>query len=254
MVAAGLSEPNGSLDGRVAVVIGASRGIGKGIAVELALAGAHVVVAGRTLDPAPGPSGSLAETVALIAELGGGAEAVRCDVTDDEQIAALFARIGERSGRLDVLVNAAFDTPGFRSTIDVPFWELPISIWHDVVDLGTRSIYVACAHATPLMLGGGGGTIVNISARGAETYRYNVAYGVGKAAVDRMTRDMAHELRDRQRRGRVGLARPDPHRAHRRDARPARPVGGDERRERRCDGDAALTSAAGSSHWRLTRT
>ncbi len=197
MAAAGLSAPDGSLLGRVAVVIGASRGIGKGIAVELALAGAHVVAAGRTLDPAPGPSGSLAETVALIAELGGSAEAVRCDATDDDDVVALFAGVRQRAGRLDVLVNAAFDTPGFRSTIDVPFWKLPISVWHDVIDLGTRSMYVACALATPLLLDGGGGTIVNISARGAESYRYNVAYGTGKAAVDRMTRDMAYELRDR---------------------------------------------------------
>jgi len=185
------------LNGRVAVVVGASRGIGKGIAVELALAGARVYAAGRTVEARPGPSGSLAETVALIEELGGWAEAVRCDATDDDDLAALVARVRDEEGRLDVLVNAAFDTPGFRSTIDVPFWELPVSVWRDVFDLGTRSMYVACVYATPLMLAGDGGLIVNISARGAANYRYNVAYGVGKAAVDRMSRDMAHELRDR---------------------------------------------------------
>ena len=185
------------LDGRVAVVVGASRGIGKGIAIELALAGALVYAVGRTLEPRPGPAGSLSETVATIAELGGRAMPVRCDATDDDDVEALFARVRDESGRLDILVNAAFDTPGFRSTIDVPFWQLPVSIWRDVVDLGTRSAYVACVHATPLILDSGGGLIVNVSARGAERYRYNVAYGVGKAALDRMTRDMAHELRDR---------------------------------------------------------
>jgi len=185
-----------SLDGRVAVVIGASRGIGKGVAIELALAGALVFAAGRTLEPRPGSSGSLSETVATITELGGRAVAVRCDATDDDDVAALFARVRDEAGRLDVLVNAAFDTPGFRSTIDVPFWQLPVSIWRDVVDLGTRSAYAACVHATPLILDAGSGLIVNVSARGAERYRYNVAYGIGKAALDRMTRDMAHELRD----------------------------------------------------------
>lgn len=94
-------------------------------------------------------------------------------------------------------MNAAFDTPGFRSSINVPFWELPASIWNDVVDLGTRAPYVACKAAVPLLLANGDGLIVNVSGRGAETYRYNVAYGVGKAALDRMTHDMAHELRER---------------------------------------------------------
>ena len=95
------------------------------------------------------------------------------------------------------LVNCVFNSSAFRSTLGRSFWELPISVWHDVVDLGTRSAYVASAHAVPLMLDRGDGLIVNISARGAERYRYNVAYGVGKAALDRMTRDMADELRDR---------------------------------------------------------
>jgi NAD(P)-dependent dehydrogenase (short-subunit alcohol dehydrogenase family) len=180
----------------VAVVVGASRGIGKGVAVELALSGAFVVAAGRTLDPVPGRAGSLAETVAAIADLGGQATAVRCDARDDDGLATLFARVRAEAGRLDVLVNAAFDTPGFRSSIDVPFWELPLSIWRDVVDVGTRAAYVACVHGVPLLLDSGGGLIVNISGRGAASYRYGVAYGVGKAALDRMTSDMAHELRD----------------------------------------------------------
>ena len=96
-----------------------------------------------------------------------------------------------------MLVNCVFNSAAFRSTIGRPFWELPISIWHDVVDLGTRSAYVASVHAVPLMLGHDpGALIVNISARGAQHYRYNVAYGVGKAALDRMTGDMAHELQE----------------------------------------------------------
>jgi dehydrogenase/reductase SDR family member 1 len=196
-LADGTPQAAGPLGDKVAIVIGASRGIGKGVAIELALAGAFVVVVGRTLDPLPGPIGSLSETVASIADVGGRAMAVRCDVTDDDDIAGMVARVRAAVGRLDVLVNAAFDTPGFRSSINIPFWELPVSIWRDVVDLGSRSVYVACVQATPLLLEGGGGLIVNVSGRGAESYRYNVAYGVGKAAVDRMTRDMAHEVSDR---------------------------------------------------------
>jgi dehydrogenase/reductase SDR family member 1 len=179
-------------------VIGATRGIGLGVAVELGAAGAAVVVAGRTLYPISGSTGSLTTTAKSIRALGASAIPIRCDATDDAQVADLFARIRAEVGRLDILVNAAFDTPGFRSSIGVPFWELPLRVWTEVVDLGTRSAYSACVAATPLLLDSGGGLIVNISGRGAEAYRYNVAYGVGKAALDRMTRDMAHELLDRQ--------------------------------------------------------
>jgi dehydrogenase/reductase SDR family member 1 len=187
----------GTLAGRVAVVIGATRGIGKGIARELAAAGAVVYAAGRTVEPVDGRVGSLAETVAAIAADGGEAHAVRCDVADDDAVAALFERVRADRGQLDVLVNCAFDSFAFRETIGVPFWELPVSIWHDVVDLGTRSAYVACVHAVPLLLASDRGLIVNVSARGANRYRYNVAYGVGKAALDRMTADMAVDLEGR---------------------------------------------------------
>jgi dehydrogenase/reductase SDR family member 1 len=184
----------GVLDDRVAVVVGATRGIGKGIAVELGAAGAVVYLAGRTVEPAEGRVGSLAETAAEIAASGGTAVPVRCDVGDDATIAALFERVRAERGHLDVLVNCAFDSAAFRSTLGVPFWELPVDIWRDVVDLGTRSAYVACVHAVPLLLASDRGLVVNVSARGAERYRYNVAYGVGKAALDRMTADMAVDL------------------------------------------------------------
>ena len=185
-----------SLKGKVAVVAGASRGIGKGIALELGFAGATVYLTGRTLKGSDDAVGSLVETAAEIDAAGGTGVPVRCDHTIDGDVAALFDRVATEQGRVDVVVNSVFNSWTFRSTIGRPFWELPVEVWHDVIDVGTRSAYVASVCAAPLLVAQRGGVIVNISARGAERYRYNVAYGVGKAALDRMTRDMAHELRD----------------------------------------------------------
>jgi NAD(P)-dependent dehydrogenase (short-subunit alcohol dehydrogenase family) len=184
----------GDLDGKVAVVIGASRSIGRGIAHELGAAGAVVYAAGRSLIAAPGHIGSLTETTDRIAANGGTGVPVRCDATVDDDVSALFDRVASEHGKLDILVNSVFNSPEFGSTIGKRFWELPLDIWHDVVDVGTRTAYVACVHAAPLLLAAGEGLIVNVSARGAGRYRYNVAYGVGKAALDKMTRDMAEEL------------------------------------------------------------
>ena len=189
------------LEGKVAVVCGASRGIGKGVAIELGRAGAHVVAAGRTLRAGPAGSsplgGSLEETVAEIERDGSSASARACDLTDEASVAALFESVASEQGRLDLLVNSVFDAHSFGPTIGVPFWQLPASAWGQVVDVGTKSAYLAAVGAAPLLTQTRG-LLVNISGRGAERYRYNVVYGVGKAAMDRMTRDMADELRDYQ--------------------------------------------------------
>jgi NAD(P)-dependent dehydrogenase (short-subunit alcohol dehydrogenase family) len=186
-----------ALKGKVAVVAGATRGIGKGIAVELGEAGVHVVVTGRTLTRAPGGlPGSLEETVAEIEQAGGSATARQCDYLDTDAVAELFAEVDAEHGRLDVLVNSVFDSHQFGSSIGRKFWELPVDLWHDVVDVGTRTAYTASVFGAPLLLRSDRGLIVNVSARGAERYRYNVAYGAGKAALDKMTRDMARDLQD----------------------------------------------------------
>lgn len=189
-----------ALDGTVAVVIGASRGIGKGIALELGEAGADVYVVGRTMDPSPRRPGSVSETVAAIVDAGGTAVGMTCDATSPDDLSRLFDQIRDDHGRLHVLVNSVFDTSTFGPTIGKRFWELPVTVWDDVVDVGTKSAYLAAVTAAPLLLAGGEQSralIVNISSLGARKYFYNAAYGAGKAALDKLTADMAVDLRDR---------------------------------------------------------
>lgn len=178
---------------KVAVVTGASRGIGKGIALELGVAGFTVYVTGRTTAAGPIP-GTVGETAAEITALGGEGIAVPCDHHDDAQVAEVFRRVREEQGRLDVLVNNVYSAPDLVPWLGKKFWELPIEAWDQVIDIGTRSHYVASVFGAPLMLENGSGLIVNVSSSGAVSYGHNVVYGVGKAAVDKMTADMALEL------------------------------------------------------------
>jgi NAD(P)-dependent dehydrogenase (short-subunit alcohol dehydrogenase family) len=175
------------------VVTGASRGIGKGIALELGAAGATVYLTARTVTPGPLP-GSIHETAAEIRDLGGEPVPIACDHHDDAQVEALFARIRDESRRLDVLVNNVYSAPDLAPWLGKPFWELPLAAWDEVIDIGVRSHYVAAALGVPMMLDQGSGLIVNVSSSGAVQYAHTVTYGVGKAALDRMTADMAHEL------------------------------------------------------------
>jgi dehydrogenase/reductase SDR family member 1 len=192
-----------SLRGKVAVVTGATRGIGKGIAVALGGAGATVYVTGRSANPSDDPRGSLAKTVQEIDAEGGEGIGLRCDHADDTQVKRLFERIGAERGRLDLLVNNAMSTPqrstlpeGARSFWDLhPFWEVAVSFWDDFNNVGVRSHYVASACAVPLMIRTGAGLIVNITSSGAERYAQCVAYGAAKAATQKLAFDMAEELR-----------------------------------------------------------
>jgi NAD(P)-dependent dehydrogenase (short-subunit alcohol dehydrogenase family) len=186
------------LSGRVAIVTGASRGIGKGIALELGAAGATVYVTARSTDerdhPLPGTIGATAQQVdALGAESGGTGIAVALDHRDDAAVEALFDRVLAEHGHLDVLVNNAFIVTD-QLTSGLPFWEADLSNWDDMIDVGTRSAYVASAFAARAMVKAHAGLIVNVSSSGAEEYAWQVAYGVGKCALDRMTADTAHEL------------------------------------------------------------
>jgi dehydrogenase/reductase SDR family protein 1 len=189
------SLKNGSLKNRVALVTGGSRGVGKGVALGLAEAGATVIVTARTRNGGDSEwPGSLDETVKAIDAAGGNGAGLLCDHSDDDSVQAVFERIGSEYGRLDVLVNNVFAAPNVMP-VNVPFWQIPVSLWDSMQRVGLRSHFVASQLAVPLMLPQGRGLIVNTSSGGGIRYTFNVPFGVQKAGVDRMARDMAHELR-----------------------------------------------------------
>jgi dehydrogenase/reductase SDR family protein 1 len=188
-----MDTTRGRLDGRVAVVTGASRGIGKGIALELGAAGATVYVTARTASSGKLP-GSVSETAEQVEALGGRGIGVVCDHSDDAAVGALFERVLADESKLDVLVNNVYNAPVSARWLGRPFWDVPARGWDETFTIGVRSHYVASVMAAPLLFAAGGGLIVNVSSPGAVRYMHNVVYGVAKAAVDRMTADMAHEL------------------------------------------------------------
>jgi dehydrogenase/reductase SDR family protein 1 len=183
-----------TLQGKIAVVTGASRGIGKGAALALGELGATVYVTGRTVTPGNSLPGTVGETADEVTALGGAGIAVAVDHHDDAQVDALFDRIAEEHGRLDVLVNNVYPSADLTAWLGKPFWELPVEAWDGVIDIGLRSHYVAARRAALLMVPAGSGVIVNVSSSGSQQYSHNIPYGVGKAALDRFTADAAHEL------------------------------------------------------------
>jgi dehydrogenase/reductase SDR family protein 1 len=190
-----------SLKGQVAIITGGSRGIGKGIALGLGQAGATAYVTGRTLQDGTSKwPGTIALTAQELTSLGGRGVAVRCDHRNDQEVEAVFKRVMDEQNRLDILVNNATsfgETPTSQGYDpgDVQFWELPFSQWDEMLDIGLRSHYVASVLAAQIMVPRRKGVIINVSSGGATQYAGNVAYGVGKAAVDKLSSDTAYQLR-----------------------------------------------------------
>ena len=204
-------ETKKPLKGRVAVVTGASRGAGRGIALELGAAGATVYVTGRSTRVQPAESygrilalselealpGSIDETADELTRMGGHGVAVRCDHTQEDEVAALFARVQREQGRLDVLVNNAWGGhETFDGVFEAPFWEHPLSNWDSMFDRGVRNHLLASRFAAPLMVAQKSGLIAITSFWDRDRYlRGNLFYDLAKSAMNRLAFGMAEELR-----------------------------------------------------------
>jgi dehydrogenase/reductase SDR family member 1 len=196
------------LAGKVALVTGGTGAVGRGVAMALAEAGARVYITGRHRSRRPQNTGSkhfgtLRTAVQDIESVGGSAIPIRCDHRKDAQTRAVFQRIENEVGRLDILVNGVW--AGYQRlrgevpedgpfTGDEEFWEQPLALW-DEMFVGVRASYVASSLAAPMMIRQGGGLIANITFYPGRCYFQNVSYGVSHAAIDRMTADMALELK-----------------------------------------------------------
>ncbi|SDR78059.1 NAD(P)-dependent dehydrogenase, short-chain alcohol dehydrogenase family [Halopseudomonas litoralis] len=192
-----------SMQADIAVVTGASRGVGRGIAVALGRAGMTVYVTGRTLsgqgqEQVNGQvlGGNLEETAALVTAAGGCGIPVRCDHADDAQVVRLFERVEAEQGRLDLLVNNATFLH-YQLVSPGPFWEKDLGMV-DMLDVGLRSAYVASYYAVPLLLKSPRGLITFISSYGANCYMHGPAYGAQKAGCDKLAADMAVDLEGTQ--------------------------------------------------------
>lgn len=181
------------LSGKVALVTGASRGAGKGIAMALGRAGMTVYLTGRTLQEGDASlPGHLQATADAVDAAGGRGIAVICDHSNDRQVEDLVARIGREQQRLDLLVNNVTCVPDGMTDAG-PFWSKPLNLL-DICDVGMRSHYV-CTYFAAELLCQSGGAVVMTSSFGGRIYMHGPAYGAGKAAVDKMAHDMAIDFR-----------------------------------------------------------
>jgi NAD(P)-dependent dehydrogenase (short-subunit alcohol dehydrogenase family) len=187
----------------ISLVTGASRGAGRAIAVELGAAGATVYVTARSVDGGPTTDnvpGTIEETAREVTRRGGLGIAVRCDHADDADVEALFARIRNGHGRLDLLVNnvwGGYEHRDCRPLPMVPFWEQPLHQWDGMFTAGVRAHLTASRLAVPLMLPRRRGLIVGTTANLEPLgYLRNLFYDLSKNAVKRLAWAMAQELRE----------------------------------------------------------
>ena len=199
------------LKGCIAIVTGASRGAGRGIAQELGAAGAIVYVTGRSTRAQPASSyqqilsmsgmaampGTIDDTAEEVSRAGGRGIAVRCDHTREDDVRALFERVRSEQGRLDVLVNNAWGGhETFDGVFDAPFWQHPLAHWDSMIDRGVRCHLLAARAAAPTLVQQGRGLIVATTFWDRERYlRGNLYYDLAKAAINRLAFGLAQELR-----------------------------------------------------------
>jgi NAD(P)-dependent dehydrogenase (short-subunit alcohol dehydrogenase family) len=179
----------------VAVVTGASRGAGRGIAIALGTHGCTVFVTGRSEKVGDSPlPGTIYETADAVTAAGGKGIPVRVDHGDDRQVKALFDQVRREQGRLDILVNNAC---ALHDQLTAPghFWQKPLAIV-DMLDVGLRSSYVASYYAAPLLVEQRSGLVIFTSASGAVHYVFGPAYGAHKAGMDKFAADMAVDFKD----------------------------------------------------------
>lgn len=194
------------LKGKVCLVTGASRGVGRGVALGLAEAGARVHITGRTLRDGEHPEGldrggSLTSVLNAAAAYSGKVTAHRVDHRSDAETEAIVRRVIDLEGQLDVLVNCAWGgyermVEGDRYTWEEPLWQQPMWRWEAMMDVGVRSAYCGIRIAAERMARQRSGLIVNISFWAAQKFMQNVVYGVAKAAMDKMAADVAYQMRE----------------------------------------------------------
>eukprot|EP00526_Cylindrotheca_closterium_P013942 CAMPEP_0113626932 /NCGR_PEP_ID=MMETSP0017_2-20120614/13938_1 /TAXON_ID=2856 /ORGANISM="Cylindrotheca closterium" /LENGTH=348 /DNA_ID=CAMNT_0000537149 /DNA_START=8 /DNA_END=1051 /DNA_ORIENTATION=- /assembly_acc=CAM_ASM_000147 len=196
--------------GRVAVVTGASRGIGRGIAVQLGSEKFTVYALGRSSrkssSPIPrqrpvaeGLDLTVESTAEEVTRQGGQGHAIACDLSKDNEIDRILAEIFAEEGRLDLVVCSAYSVP-LGTSLRGNFWEQDMDMWDTVNGVGLRQVYAACRAAAPSMIETAKTTketplICLVSSFGGKSYTFNVAYGVGKCAIDRLATDMAYQLK-----------------------------------------------------------
>lgn len=170
------------LSGKVALVTGASRGIGESIAKRLAESGAHVIISSRKIE-------GCQQVADAITQAGGSAEAMACHIGDMEQVASIFKQIEETHGKLDILVNNAAANPYFGHVL-----ETDLDAFQKTVDVNIRGYFFMSTYGAKLMKKGGGGAIVNVaSVNGVIPGHFQGIYSITKAAVISMTKTFAKE-------------------------------------------------------------
>lgn len=207
-----MDQPKQPLAGKVAIVTGASRGGGKGIAVELGVAGATVYVTGRSTRSTPAPGyrkfleaasmasmpGTIEDTADEVTAAGGRGIPVRCDHSSVAEVRSLFDRVAEAHGRVDLLVNNAWGghETFTAASLSAPFWEQPIEHWGSMFERGVRNHVLACQVAAPIFVRQQRGLIVTTTFSDRGRYlKGNLFYDLAKAAMSRVAFAVAEELR-----------------------------------------------------------